>query len=93
MVGDYNGGVQFINAVRESSLFKSSNIKINIIETEFDDPENYQKSLTSAKREFAKDGIPCCLRKPTSEWIRRANELLQANFDHQRIWCSWILFF
>lgn len=86
MVGDYNGGVQFINAVRESSLFKSSNIKINIIETEFDDPENYQKSLTSAKREFAKDGIPCCLRKPTSEWIRRANELLQANFDHQRIW-------
>ena len=26
------------------------------------------------------------LRKPTSDWIRRANELLQANFDHKRIW-------
>ena len=86
MVGDYNGGVQFINAVKESSLFKSSGIKINILETEFDDLENYHKSLKSAKREMEKDGIPCCLRKPTSDWIRRANELLQANFDHKRIW-------
>ena len=86
MVGDYNGGVQFINAVKESSLFKSSDIKINILETEFDDLENYHKSLKSAKREMEKDGIPCCLRKPTSDWIRRANELLQANFDHKRIW-------
>ena len=86
MVGDYNGGVQFINAVKESSLFKSSDIKINIIETEFDDLENYHKSLRSAKREMNEDGVPCVLRKPTSDWIRRANELLQANFDHKRIW-------
>ena len=86
MVGDYNGGVQFINAVKESSLFKSSDIKINVIETEFDDLENYHKSLRSAKREMNEDGIPCVLRKPTSDWIRRANELLQANFDHKRIW-------
>jgi hypothetical protein len=86
IVGDYNGGVQFLNAVKESSKFKSSNIDINIIKTEFDDLENYKKSLRLAKGEFAKDGIPCCLRKPTSDWIRRANELLQANFDHKRIW-------
>jgi len=26
------------------------------------------------------------LRKPSSDWIRRANELLQSNFDHKRIW-------
>ena len=25
------------------------------------------------------------MRKPTSSWIRTANELLQANFDHRRI--------
>jgi hypothetical protein len=86
IVGDYNGGVQFLNAVKESSKFKSSNIDINIIQTEFDDLENYKKSLRLAKGEFSKDGIPCCLRKPTSGWIRRANELLQANFDHKRIW-------
>ena len=28
----------------------------------------------------------CILRKPTSDWIRKANELLQANFDHKRVW-------
>ncbi len=86
MVGDYNGGVQFINAVKESSLFKLAKIQINVIETEFDDLENYHKSLRSAKREMNAEGIPCVLRKPTSDWIRRANELLQANFDHKRIW-------
>ena len=26
------------------------------------------------------------MRKPTSNWIRQANELLQANFDHQRLY-------
>ena len=86
IVGDYNGGVQFLNAVKESSVFKDTKIDINIIQTEFDDIENYHKALRSAKAEFSKDGIPCCLRKPTSGWIRRANELLQANFDHKRIW-------
>jgi hypothetical protein len=86
MVGDYNGGVQFINAVKESSLFKVAKIQINVLETEFDDLENYHKSLRSAKREMSAEGIPCVLRKPTSDWIRRANELLQANFDHKRIW-------
>lgn len=86
MVGDYNGGVQFINAVKESLLFKDSKIEINVLETEFDDLENYHKSLRSAKREMDAEGVPCVLRKPTSDWIRRANELLQANFDHKRIW-------
>jgi hypothetical protein len=86
IVGDYNGGVQFINALQENIEFKNSKHKINIIETEFDDIENYQKSLSKAKREFSNEGIPCCLRKPTSDWIRRANELLQANFDHKRVW-------
>ena len=57
MVGDYNGGVQFINAVKESSLFKSSNIKINILETEFDDLENYHKSLDQQK--MNEEGVPC----------------------------------
>jgi hypothetical protein len=56
------------------------------METEFDDLENYHKSLRLAKKELEADGLPCCLRKPTSDWIRRANELLQANFDHKRIW-------
>ena len=86
IVGDYNGGVQFLNAFLESGTYKKSSKKINIIKTEFDNLEDYKKSLRLAKKEFKEDGIPCCLRKPTSDWIRRANELLQANFDHKKIW-------
>ena len=87
IVGDYNGGVQFINACNESNLFKSSNIKIKMLSQEFDKPEEYSKELMQAKNEYnIEDRKYCILRKPTSQWIRRANELLQANFDHKKIW-------
>jgi hypothetical protein len=86
IVGDYNGGVQFLNAANESALFKKNNLKINCMNTNFDDVENYQKSLLAGKQEYdLKSKTICYLRKPTSQWIRRANELLQANFDHKRI--------
>jgi len=84
--GDYNGGVQFLNAANESSLFKKNNLKINCINTNFDDVENYKDRLRDGKMEYDIDNKTICyLRKPTSQWIRRANELLQANFDHKRI--------
>ncbi len=84
--GDYNGGVQFLNAANESSLFKKNNLKINCINTNFDDIENYKDRLRDGKMEYdINNKTICYLRKPTSQWIRRANELLQANFDHKRI--------
>lgn len=87
IVGDYNGGVQFINAVNESELFKSKNIKIKTIDGEFDKMDTYKEELRAAKLQYnKKDYRYLILRKPTSDWIRRANELLQANFDHRRIW-------
>jgi hypothetical protein len=86
IVGDYNGGVQFLNACNESSLFKQSNLKIGTISAELDNLDNYQKALREAKMEYNLDKKKICiLRKPTSHWIRSANELLQANFDHKRI--------
>lgn len=87
IVGDYNGGVQFINAANESSLFKKSNIKIKTIEADLCKPESYQSDLLQMKREYnISERHYCILRKPTSQWIRQANELLQSNFDHRRIW-------
>ena len=87
IVGDYNGGVQFISAVNQSSLFKKNNIKIGMISAAFDKPEEYKKDLLAARREYNKNTWDICiLRKPTSSWIRTSNELLQANFDHKRIW-------
>lgn len=87
IVGDYNGGVQFINAVNQSSLFKKQKIKIEMLTAAFDKPEEYSKDLIKTKKEYDKNKWKICyLRKPTSSWIRTANELLQANFDHKRIW-------
>jgi hypothetical protein len=86
IVGDYNGGVQFINAANESNLFKKSKMNIKCLNTNFDDIENYQKKLLEGRGEYnLKDNTICYLRKPTSQWIRLANELLQSNFDHHRI--------
>lgn len=87
IVGDYNGGVQFLSAANESSIFKQSNLKIDLIDTDWDNIEEYQKSIFKAKQQYSKEkGRICVLRKPTSAWIRRANELLQSNLDHKRIW-------
>lgn len=83
---DYNGGVQFMNSCNESELFKDANINLKQIATEFERPEDYPQNLISAKAEYNKtDYKYVFLRKPTSSWIRLANELLQANFDHRRI--------
>jgi len=82
---DYNGGVQFMNSCNESELFKDAKIQLKSIVTEFERPEEYQMNLASAKSEYNKSDFRYVfLRKPTSSWIRLANELLQANFDHRR---------
>ena len=87
IVGDYNGGVQFINAVNESERFKREKINIQCFSADFDSLEKYQENLRIAKSEYSlSQRIFCHLQKPTSGWIRRANELLQANFDHRKIW-------
>jgi hypothetical protein len=87
IIGDYNGGVQFINAVNESKVFKDKKIKIKLLEQSFDKAEDYKKDLIQTKRVYdPKDYSYCILRKPTSDWIRKANELLQSCIDHKKIW-------
>jgi len=84
---DYNGGVQFMNSCNESELFKDEKIELKCVPTEFERPEEYQSNLYAAKSEYNKtDYKTVFMRKPTSAWIRQANELLQANFDHRRIY-------
>jgi len=84
--GDYNGGVQFINAINESELFKSNKFEIKTFEADFDSPEIYQTEIRKARASYNLDQKKICyLRVPTSSWIRYGNELLQSNFDHRRI--------
>lgn len=87
IVGDYGGGVQFMQAANASQQFSEANIKLEEITSNFDDLENYQDQLREAKKQYnLKDKKIIVLRKATSDWIRRANELLQGNFDHKRMW-------
>ncbi len=82
---DYNGGVQFMNSCNESELFKDAKINLKSMATEFERPEEYAQNLYAAKSEYNRSDYKYVfLRKPTSGWIRLANEMLQANFDHRR---------
>ena len=86
IVGDYNGGVQFLNSCNESSIFKKNNIKLGVIDADLDNHQDYEKNLSKLKRQYNKESRDYVfLRKPSSKWIRYANELLQAAFDHKRI--------
>lgn len=87
MCGDYNGGVQFVNACNESKEFKDSRVHLGVMVEEFDQTDDYQSSLMRGKQEYnLLNRKYVCLRKPSTDWIRKANELLQANIDHKRIW-------
>ena len=86
IVGDYNGGVQFINSCNESDIFKKINIKLGLIEADLDKAQDYEKNLRKIKHQYnLSEKNIVFLRKPTSPWIRIANESLQASFDHKKI--------
>ena len=86
VVGDYNGGVQFVNSCNESEIFKNKNLKLGVIEADLDKSKDYDKNLRRLKNQYNKSEKNFVfLRKPTSPWIRVANESLQSAFDHKRI--------
>ena len=87
IVGDYNGGVQFINSCNESDLFKKNKIEIGMFEGDFNNPHDYSKDLREARRKYnVQSKVICYLRKPLSVWIRNANEMLQTAFDRKKIY-------
>lgn len=90
---DNAGGVQFLRACNESKLFKESKIELDIIpskEADFSDVQDYQSQLKKARRLYNLESKKIVyLQTFTSEWIRRANELLQASMDSRKIqWAS-----
>jgi hypothetical protein len=86
VVGDYNGGVQFMNSCNESEIFKKLNLKLRTMEAELDKASDYEKNLRKLKNQYNKSTKNFVfLRKPSSQWIRAANESLQAAFDHKKI--------
>ena len=86
IVGDYNGGVQFLNSANESELFKKAKLEIKTFDADFENLQEYNQAVLESRNQYnLTDKRICHLRKPTSSWIRFANELLQSAFDHKKL--------
>lgn len=87
IVGDYNGGVQFLSACNQSQEFKDANLEIGTFEFDADDATKYNEELIKVRQEYNLEAKKIChLRKQSNQWIRRANEMLQMAFDHKSIY-------
>jgi len=86
IVGDYNGGVQFLNSANESEMFKKAKIQIETFDADFENLQEYNQAIKESRNQYNLTTRKIChLRKPTTSWIRYANELLQSAFDHKKI--------
>jgi intein/homing endonuclease len=87
IVGDYNGGVQFINSCNESDIFKKEKLEIGVFEAGLDNPHEYVKDLKEARRNYNLSNKKIChSRKSVSVWTRSANEMLQTAFDRKKLY-------
>jgi hypothetical protein len=87
VVGDYNGGLQFIKACNQSQEFKDAKIDIGLLEFDAEDQTKYNDELYKLRNEYNLEEKKIChLRKQSTQWIRQANEMLQSAFDHKGIY-------
>ena len=80
-----NAGFQFIDSCNESPLFGD---KMTFIDFDSDkEGEDYDKVLKVARRQYNKQSGAIVFKQVfSSNWIRKANEHLQACIDHKQIW-------
>jgi len=83
-----NAGYQFIDSCNENGLFRSNKIELKFFDFDSDkDGEDYEKQLIKARRSYNKENQVICFKQVfASEWLRKANEHLQACIDHKKIW-------
>jgi len=83
-----NADFAFIDAANESALFQSKKKKLEFldIDTTLEGVE-YDRALKAMKAKWDKNEGRICFRQVFSvEFIRRANQYLQACIDYKRIW-------
>ena len=85
-----NAGFQFIDSCNESELFINS--KVNLSFFDFDsnkEGNDYEKETRKVRREYNKESGKIVFKQIFgSDWLRKANEHLQASIDHKKIWFS-----
>jgi hypothetical protein len=68
-------------------VFKQAKIKLDMIDADFDDLQEYESGLRNARNQYNLQTKKIVyLRNPSSQWIRYANESLQSSFDHKNIY-------
>ena len=82
-----NAGYQFIDSCNESELFEREK-DIKFIDFDSDkEGIDYDSEIRQARRRYnLQDGKICFKQNFSTSFIRKANEQLQADIDHKRIW-------
>ena len=81
-----NAGFQFIDACNENEAFTKKRMKFFDFDSDKEGVD-YEKMLRKARRAYNKqDGVKCFKQVFTTNFIRNANEYLQACIDHKKLW-------
>ena len=83
-----NAGFQFIDSCNESELFINNKINLSFFEFDSNKEEvEYDKETRRVRREYNKESGKIVFKQIFgSDWLRKANEHLQASIDHKKIW-------
>lgn len=83
-----NAGFQFLDGANESESFLKNRLNLKFIDFNGEKAgADYDKEIVKLKRLFNKQNQNICFKQNfTSDWLRRANEHLQACIDHKKIW-------
>ena len=81
-----NAGYQFLDSCNENDKFKNKKLKFIDFNSDAEGAD-YEKMLRQAKRQYNNDlGHICFKQVFTTNFIRNANEYLQACIDHKKVW-------
>jgi hypothetical protein len=88
IVMDNAGADVFLASANQSELFKNNKLEINSFDFDSDlEGEDYNQMLRRAKNQYNLENKRICFNQVfTSNFIRRANEYLQACIDYKKVW-------
>jgi|TARA_R110000824_G_scaffold395132_1_gene595532 hypothetical protein len=83
-----NAGYQFLDSCNESENFVNAGINLKFLDFEAaKEGEDYNKEIRRLKRDLNKSDHRICFKQNfTSDFLRKANEHLQAAIDHKKLW-------
>lgn len=83
-----NAGYQFLDSCNESEYFVNAGINLKFLDFDASkEGQDYDKEIRRLKRDLNKSDHRICFKQNfTSDFLRKANEHLQAAIDHKKIW-------